>query len=295
MGAVMFATARTYLAEIKFAHTLFAMPFALAGAALAFAECSRPPLAFIIIKLILIILAMVSARSAAMMFNRIADRPFDAANPRTASRALVTGRITPRAAWLFVATSSAIFIIAAALLNPLALALSPPALAIVLGYSLTKRFTALTHFFLGLSLSLAPIGAWLGVLGAFGPFQIPALLAAAVITWVAGFDIIYACQDYKIDLASPLNSIPKSTGVPNALMISALLHAATVALLIALLIVSHLGLIFAIGIITIAALLLWEHLIIRPSDLTRINTAFLTLNALISLTLLLSIFLSVLV
>jgi 4-hydroxybenzoate polyprenyltransferase len=292
----MFTTAKTYLSEIKFAHTLFAMPFALAGAALAFAECSHPPLAFIIIKLILIIVAMIAARSAAMMFNRIADRPFDAANPRTSSRALVTGRISLRAAWLFVASSSALFIIAATLLNPLALALSPAALAIVLAYSYTKRFTALTHFFLGLSLSLAPIGAWIAVLGAFGPFQIPALLAAAVILWTAGFDIIYACQDYKIDLASPLHSIPKSFGVPNALIISALLHAGAVALLIALLIASpHLGMIFAAGIIIIAALLFWEHLIIRPSDLSRINTAFLTLNALISLILLLSITLDTLV
>ena len=290
----MFKTARIYLSEIKFAHTIFAMPFALAGAALAFSECRHLSAAFVVEKLVLVLIAMAGARSAAMMFNRIADLRFDAANPRTANRAVVTGRISRRAAWAFVACMSALFVLAAALLNPLALALSPAALAIVLGYSLTKRFTALTHFFLGLSLSLAPIGAWIGVLGAFGHFETPALLAGAVILWVTGFDIIYSCRDYKIDMASTLHSIPKSTGVPNALMISALLHAGTVAFLIGVLIaLPHLGAIFIAGIIIIAALLLIEHLIVRPSDLTRINTAFLTLNGVVSVVLMLAVIVDV--
>jgi 4-hydroxybenzoate polyprenyltransferase len=290
----MFQTARVYLSEIKFAHTIFAMPFAFAGAAMAFAECGRPSILFILEKLALVIVAMIGARSAAMMFNRIADVRFDAANPRTAGRALVTGRISRRAAWTFIACMSALFIIAAGLLNPLAFLLSPAALAIVLGYSLTKRFTALTHFFLGLSLSLAPIGAWIGVLGAFGHFEIPALTAGAVVLWVAGFDIIYACQDYKIDAASPLHSMPKLLEIGKALLLSAMLHGGTVLFLIGLLIAAHMGVIFAVGIVVIAVLLIIEHLIIRPGHLSRVNTAFLTLNGIVSATLMVSIILDML-
>jgi 4-hydroxybenzoate polyprenyltransferase len=291
----MFQTAKTYLDEIKFAHTIFAMPFAFSGAALALAQCGSPGAFFLVEKLALIVVAMIGARSAAMMFNRIADVRFDAANPRTADRALVTGRISLSAAWIFVACASALFIIAAALLNPLSLALSPAALFIVLGYSLTKRFTALTHFFLGLSLSLAPTGAWIGVLGVFGRFEIPALTAGALILWVAGFDIIYACQDYKIDAASPLHSIPKSLGVRKALVLSAILHGGMVVFLAGLLIVAQLGVIFAVGIVIIAALLVAEHLIIKPTDLSRVETAFLTLNGLVSATLMLAIVLDALI
>jgi len=290
----MFQTARIYLSEIKFTHTVFAMPFAFAGAALAFAERGHPDIVFVVEKLVLIVVAMVGARSAAMMFNRIVDVRFDAANPRTANRALVTGRISRRAAAIFVLCASIVFQIAAELLNPLAGHLAPAALAIILGYSFTKRFTALTHFFLGLSLALAPIGAWIGVLGNFGRFEIPALAAGAVVLWVAGFDIIYACQDYKIDAASPLHSIPKSLGIGKALLFSAMLHGGTALFLVGLLLAAHMGAIFAAGIIVIAALLVVERLIIRPGDLSRVDTAFLTLNGIVSATLMASIILDVL-
>lgn len=290
----MFRTVRLYLSEIKVAHTIFAMPFAIAGATLAFAERADATLPFIIEKLILIIAAMFAARSAAMMFNRIVDIRCDAANPRTSGRALVSGRISKTAAWAFVVCMSAIFITAAMLLNALALILSPLALAIVLGYSLTKRFTSMTHLFLGLSLALAPMGGWIGVLGSFRAFEVPALMAGAVLLWVAGFDIIYACQDYQIDLAAPLHSLPKSLGIRNALFISALLHAGTIGFLIALLAASgRLGTIFAIGNIVVAVILLAEHLLVRPNDLSRIGTAFLTLNGIVSGVVMFSVILDV--
>ena len=296
----MFKTVRLYLSEIKFAHTVFAMPFAMAGAALAFSEAAaardgRPAPLFVAEKLALIIAATVGARSAAMMFNRLADVRYDAANPRTARRAVVTGAISKPAAWGFVGCMCAVFIIAAALLNTLSLALSPLALVVVLGYSLTKRFTPLTHFFLGLALALAPMGAWIGVLGSLASFEIPALMAGAVLLWTAGFDIIYACRDYRVDAASALHSIPKSIGIEKALYLSAVLHAAAVLLLISLLAVSpSLGLIFAFGVVAIAALLFFEHMIVRPNDLSRINTAFFTINGIVSAVLLVCVILDVL-
>lgn len=270
------------------------MPFAIAGAALAFGRKAGPP-AFVAEKLALIILAMAAARSAAMMFNRIVDLPYDAANPRTANRAVVTGKISKRAAWLFVAVTSAVFVVAAGLLNTLALFLSPLALLIILGYSLTKRFTPMTHFFLGLSLALAPAGAWIGVLGSFDAVEIPALLAGAVLLWAAGFDIIYACQDYGTDLASPLHSLPKTMGIRNALLLSAALHAGMVGLLVALLAVAAaLGTVFALGVIAIAALLLFEHMIVRPGDLSRVGATFLAVNGIISAALMVCVVLDVL-
>ncbi len=291
----MFRTVRLYLSEIKVAHAIFAMPFAIAGATLAFAERADATLPFIIEKLILIIAAMFAARSAAMMFNRIVDIRCDAVNPRTSGRALVSGRISKTAAWAFVVCMSAAFIIFAALLNTLSLALSPLVLAVVLGYSLTKRFTPLTHFFLGFALALAPIGAWIGVLGSFASLEIPALMAGAVLLWVAGFDIIYACQDCGTDAEASLHSIPKSIGIRKSLHLSAALHAGTMVCLIALpAAASSLGLIFAIGVVVIAALLFFEHMIVWPNDLSRINTAFFTINGIVSAVLLVCVILDVL-
>lgn len=266
---------RILLEMIKFEHTLFALPFAFLGMLLA--AGGWPPWRTVF----WITLAMVGARSAAMGFNRLVDRKIDAANPRTAGRALPAGLLTPRAVALFVAASSALLVAAAWQLNPLALALSPLALAILFLYSYTKRFTWAAHLVLGLSLAGAPLGAWIAVRG--DVTALPLLLAAAVLLWVAGFDILYALQDVDFDRRSHLHSIPARFGVVGALWISAFLHLALLAVLAVLpRLEPRLGAAYWIGWAGCALLLAFQHWVVRPDDLSRLNAAFFTANGALS-------------
>jgi 4-hydroxybenzoate polyprenyltransferase len=260
---------------VKFEHTIFAMPFALAAAAIA-ARGHRLGAW----RLLGIVVAMAAARTAAMGFNRIADRRIDAANPRTAGRELPTGAISPRSAWTLTLASAAVFVAAAAALGPLCLALSPVALALLFGYSLTKRFTFLCHLFLGLAIAGGPAGAWIAVRGDFG--WPPGLLMIAVACWIGGFDILYALSDRDFDRKAGLHSIPARFGVGPALAISGLLHAVTVGALVALAPAAHLGAPYLAGVAVTVALLVYEHAIVRPSDLSRLNVAFFTLNGYVS-------------
>jgi len=259
---------------IKIEHTIFALPFALLGA--FFAANGLPSLA----QIGWILLAMVGARSAAMAFNRLVDLPFDAKNPRTAMRALPQKRLTRGFVVLFILISTAAFVLAAGMLNPLALQLSPVALAILFLYSYMKRFTWGTHFFLGLSLACAPVGAWVAIRGSIA--AVPLLLGLAVILWVSGFDIIYACQDVAFDEKVRLHSIPRRFGLAGALWISAWLHAGMVILLAVLFLRAGLGWLSLAGLGMVAVLLAYEHSLVRPSDLSRVNAAFFTINGWIS-------------
>jgi 4-hydroxybenzoate polyprenyltransferase len=260
---------------IKFEHTLFALPFALAAAAIAARGHGLS-----ILRLLGIVIAMAGARTAAMGFNRIVDRRFDAQNPRTARREIPTGAISLRAAWTMTLGAAAVFVVAAAALGPLCLALSPIALALLFGYSYTKRFTALCHLFLGLAIASGPAGAWIAVRGDFG--WIPGLLMLAVACWIAGFDVLYALSDRDFDRATGLHSIPARLGVPGALAVSALLHLVTIVALYALAPVAHLGLPYIFGVGLVTALLVYEHAIVRPKDLSRLDIAFFTLNGYVS-------------
>ena len=261
---------------IKFEHTLFALPFAFLGMLLA--AGGWPSWRTVL----WIVVAMVGARSAAMGFNRLVDRRIDADNPRTAARALPAGLVSPAAVTLFVAASAALLVLAAWQLNPLALALSPVALAILFLYSYTKRFTWASHLVLGLSLAGAPLGAWIAVRGDVAPP--PFVLAAAVLLWVAGFDVLYALQDVDFDRRSGLFSIPARFGVVPALWISAALHALMLGLL-ALLprLYQGLGAGFWVGWTGCLLLIAWQHWIVRPGDLSRLNAAFFTANGVLSL------------
>jgi 4-hydroxybenzoate polyprenyltransferase len=262
------------LEMIKFQHTLFALPFAFTGMMLAARGWPGwHTLAWVLA-------AMVGARSAAMTFNRIADRRFDAANPRTADRALPAGRISLGFAIGFFVVSVALFVTSAAMLNPLCFALSPVALAVALGYSFTKRFTSLSHFVLGLSLAIAPVGGWLAVTGAFE--IAPLLLSFAVLAWTAGFDILYACQDRDFDRRAGLHSIPARWGVRKSLHASSLLHAFTVLALAGLAPLADLGGIYLAGVMLIGAFLFYEHTLVKPDDLGRLNVAFFQVNAWVS-------------
>jgi len=265
----------TFGRMIKFEHTIFALPFALSAAAIAARGHALSPL-----RLLGIVVAMAAARTAAMGFNRIADRHIDARNPRTARRELPAGAVTLRAAWALTLASAAVFVGAAALLGPLCLALSPVALALLFGYSFTKRFTFLCHLFLGLAIAAGPAGAWIAVRGDFG--LVPGLLMIAVATWIAGFDVLYALADRDFDRGAGLHSIPARFGVAGALVISAALHAATLAALLALAPAAHMGAPYLLGVAIVAALLVYEHAIVRPSDLTRLDAAFFTLNGYVS-------------
>jgi len=265
---------RTTLEMIKIEHTLFALPFAFLGAFFAARGLPSPS------EIGWILLAMIGARSAAMAFNRLVDLPFDAKNPRTASRALPRKRLSREFVILFILASSAAFIGAAAMLNPLALKLSPVALAIIFLYSFMKRFTWSTHFFLGLALACAPVGAWVAIRGSIS--GIPLLLGLAVMLWVAGFDIIYACQDVGFDRNEKLFSIPKRFGIPRALWISGFLHACMIVLLGFLYRRMQLGALSLAGLGVVAILLAYEHSLVRPSDLSRVNAAFFTVNGWIS-------------
>jgi 4-hydroxybenzoate polyprenyltransferase len=265
---------------IRFSHTIFALPFAFASVALASAQ--HP---ITLRSLLWILVAMVGARSAAMGFNRLADRKFDALNPRTQSWELPQGNVKVPEAVVLTATASMIFIYAAYQLNFLCFVLSPAALAIVFFYSLTKRFTWTSHLFLGLALSLAPIGSWLAIAGAASSFQdlaTPGLLGLAVLFWLAGFDIIYALQDRDFDKAVGLYSIPARFGVARALWLSRFFHLLTAVFLATVGIAAKMGIIYWAGFAAVSAVLYWEHRIVRPDDLSRINKAFFDLNAYVS-------------
>jgi 4-hydroxybenzoate polyprenyltransferase len=219
-----------------------------------------------------IVVAMVAARSAAMGFNRLVDQAIDARNPRTASRELPQGIVSRGEAWLFVALSVAVFVLAAAMLNPLCLALTPVALAIVLGYSYTKRFTAASHLVLGLALAVAPVGAWLAIRGRFD--LVPVVLGLAVLLWVAGFDTLYACQDVEFDRDHGLNSIPVRFGVAQSLIISRVMHVATVICMASLAWLLPLGAIYLGGVVLVAALLIYEQSLVSATDLSQVKRAF---------------------
>lgn len=263
------------LEMIKFEHTIFALPFALTSALLA--ANGIPSMRIIL----LILLAMVGARSAAMAFNRIADIQYDKMNPRTADRALPKGAVSIVEVWVFTIASSLLLIFAAWMLNPLAFYLSPVALAVVLGYSFTKRFTSLSHFILGLALGIAPVGAWIAVTGEMGfPSMV---LSAAVIFWTAGFDIIYALQDIEFDRKMGLFSIPQLFGVRWSLMISSALHAATVILLIWFGLLLHLGYVYYVGLVVISLVFMYEHSLVKPNDISKADAAFFAANGIISM------------
>jgi 4-hydroxybenzoate polyprenyltransferase len=233
-----------------------------------------------------ILVAMVAARSAAMGFNRLADRKFDALNPRTSSWELPKGKIGVWEAVLLTAVAALVFVFAASRLNPLCFALSPVALGIVFFYSLTKRFTWASHLFLGLALSIAPLGAWLALSGApndLSDLAVPFFLALAVLFWLAGFDIIYSLQDYDFDRSHGLYSIPARFGVPTSLTLSSVFHFLTVVFLLVVGVCARLGAIYWAGVAAVAGILFWEHRLVRPDDLTRVNKAFFDFNAYVSL------------
>ncbi len=268
---------RTTLEMIRFSHTLFALPFAILSAILAAGGWPDPAV------LGKILLAMVGARSAAMAHNRLADREIDAANPRTATRALPAGTLSIGFVRVFLAASVGVFLLAAASLNRLTLLLAPVALAILFLYSYAKRFTSLSHLLLGLCLGMAPVGAWIAVRGEIG--ATPLLLGLAVLLWTAGFDIIYSLQDEEHDRRVGLYSLPVRLGARRALAFSALFHAAMVALLVAVWRAAGGGWLFLLGIATTAAALVYQHAIVRPGDLSRVDSAFFTANGFVSVVL----------
>ena len=264
------------LEMIKFEHTIFMLPFALMAAVVA-AHHDWLRLAH---KLPWILLAMVGARSAAMAFNRIVDREYDARNPRTTMRAIPAGLLSVPQVALFTLAASALLVAAAFLLNPLAFALSPVALLLALGYSYTKRFTAFSHFFLGLALAVAPVGAWIAITGRIDP---PALwLGGAVVCWLFGFDILYALQDTEFDQANGLHSMPALLGNAGAMLVSRLSHLVMIGLLVMVGISAGLGVIYFFAVALAAGIVAWEQSLVKPNDLSRLNLAFFTLNGYIS-------------
>jgi 4-hydroxybenzoate polyprenyltransferase len=270
----LLAKVRTTLEMIKFEHSVFALPFALTGAVLALRHWPTWR------QLLWLILAMIGARSAAMTFNRIADFKFDALNPRTKTRALPAGQLSVRFAAGFTVISCALLALAAYQLNPLAFKLSPVALTLLLGYSYTKRFTSFSHLVLGICLGISPVAAWIALRGDLKPSVL--LLGLAVAFWVAGFDLIYACQDVSFDRAAGLHSIPRRYGIPAALYASATLHVLMLGLLLIVAHAEHLGGIALAGLGAVAILLAYEHALVRPSDLSRVNAAFFAVNGYIS-------------
>jgi len=281
----------TTLEMIKIEHTLFALPFAFLGAVLAVRGIPADLTLWGVLPsartIFWIIGAMVGARSAAMAFNRLTDKEFDGANPRTKIRALPAGLLSPTFVWVFVLASSALFLISAAMLNRLTLILSPIALASVLSYSYTKRFTSLSHLALGWSLSIAPTGAWIAVRGHLDS-PVPLLLSLSVMLWTAGFDVIYACQDVEFDRNAGLHSIPEKLGIAGGLWVARLLHAMMFAALIAFFYYARLGWLGLVGVIATGALLVYQHSIVKKDDLSRVNAAFFTTNAFVSLILFLT-------
>ncbi len=260
---------------VKFSHSIFALPFALAGAVLATRESG-----FTWTQGLWIVVAMVCARNAAMGFNRLVDRRLDTANPRTAGRELPAGTLSPVAVAVFTVLLLAGFVLAASALNRLCLMLSPLAVAIILGYSYTKRFTWGSHLFLGLALAIAPVGGWVAITGSFA--LIPWLLAAAVLFWVAGFDIIYSCQDAGHDRKVGLYSIPGRFGVPAALITARAFHFLALLGLATVGVVAGLHPVYWAGLVLIAGLFLWEHRLVRVDDMSRVGMAFFNMNGIIS-------------
>lgn len=272
----LLSNVRTTLEMIKIEHTLFALPFAFLGAVLAANGLPSIRQAF------WITIAMIGARSAAMAFNRIVDRKFDAENPRTAGRAIPAGLLSVSFVWGFTFVSSALFFVAAAMLNRLTLILAPVALASLLIYSFSKRWTLMSHLLLGWCLCIAPTGAWIAVRGALDS-PIPLLLSLVVLLWTAGFDVLYACQDYDYDVRAGLHSIPRRFGIKQSLLIARMLHVGTFIALLALYWFTQLGEFALIGVVVTAVLLIYQHRLVRADDLSRLNAAFFTTNAFISL------------
>ncbi len=270
---------RLTLEMIKFEHSVFALPFALTGALLAFRQDGFAANG-IWRRLIWIVVAMVAARSAAMAFNRVVDAEIDGRNPRTRMRAIPAGLLTPQFAWWFATASALLLFFAAFELNPLCLRLAPLALAVVLFYSYTKRFTSFSHLVLGLSLGIAPAAAWIAVLGSLDARIL--LLTAAVMFWTAGFDVIYSCQDYEFDREEGLWSVPRKIGIAGALRVARLLHVLMLVSLAALVYTMHLGPLAIAGVAAIAVLLVYEHSLVKPDDLSRVNAAFFTMNGYVS-------------
>jgi 4-hydroxybenzoate polyprenyltransferase len=271
----------TTLEMIKIEHTLFALPFAFLGAVLA---ANGLPTAA---QILWITLAMVGARSTAMAFNRIADKDYDARNPRTKMRAIPAGTLSVSFVFVFTVIGAALFMFAAAMLNRLTFLLSPIALASVVLYSYTKRWTLLSHLVLGWCLAIAPTGAWIAVRGAIDN-PAPLLLSLIVMLWTAGFDVLYACQDFEFDRREGLHSIPARFGIANSLWISRLLHLGAFAALVGLYFVTQLGIPAVVGLIATAALLIYQHSLVRANDLSRLNAAFFTTNAFVSVILFLT-------
>lgn len=279
---------RSYLELIRFSHTVFALPFALTSAALAW---HRPP-GFRWAQLVGVLLCMVFARSTAMAFNRLADRQLDALNPRTASRHLPARKLSPAGVWAFTLVCAAAFVASTVIFlldtgNAWPLYLSGPVLLFICAYSYTKRFTALAHFWLGASLFLAPVAAWVAIRG-IGDLHdlLPALvLGGAVLFWVAGFDILYACQDVDFDKKARLHSVPAALGVPASLRLAAGCHLVMLGLLVVLYWAAapELGWVYLAGVATVGSLLLYEHSLVRPDDLSRVNQAFFQVNGIISI------------
>jgi 4-hydroxybenzoate polyprenyltransferase len=269
---------KVYLSLVKFSHTIFAMPFAFIGYSLATFGAGQQ---FSLKLFLLIILCMIFARNAAMGFNRIADKKYDALNPRTASREIPSGKIADRSAIAFVIINAVLFIATTYFINPLTLILSPVALIIILGYSFTKRITVLCHFILGLGLSLAPIGAFISVTGKFK--LLPLVYSLIVLTWVSGFDIIYALQDDEFDSANSLYSIPSKTGKRKALVISIIVHFISFFLVIVAGLLGSAGYLFWVGAALFSFLLVYQHMIVKHYDISRVNLAFATTNGIASI------------
>lgn len=271
----------TTLAMIKFEHTVFALPFAFLGAVLA--ADGLPEWR----QILFITLAMIGARSAAMTFNRIVDRDIDAANPRTAKRELPSGKLSVKFAWIFFVVSVALFGIAAYSLNWLTFALAPVALLSILGYSYAKRFTAFAHLILGWSLAISPTAAWIAVRGTLDS-AVPILLSLLVLMWTAGFDVLYACQDYEFDKKAGLRSIPARFGIKNSLWIARVFHTQAFTVLLLFYLVTDLGWLALTGVLAVGALMIYQHTLVKPNDLSRMNAAFFTTNAFVSVILFLT-------
>jgi 4-hydroxybenzoate polyprenyltransferase len=277
----MLKLAGSFLELVRFSHTVFALPFALTSAALAWHK-----IGFDWVQLVGILLCMVFARSAAMAFNRLADRDIDAANPRTADRHIPSGKLSVSVVWAFTIFNAIGFVGSTCLFllrdNPWPLYLSVPVLAFICAYSFTKRFTALAHFWLGASLFMAPVAAWIAICGPVDMLT-PCLLGGAVLFWVAGFDILYACQDEEFDRKAKLHSVPAALGVAGALRVAQASHAVMLGFLIALFFVpSGLGYVYLVGVVAVAVLLVYEHFLVRADDLSRVNQAFFQVNGVIS-------------
>jgi 4-hydroxybenzoate polyprenyltransferase len=277
MGSIT-KTAADYFSLVKFIHTVFAMPFAMIGFALAVSEAGN---SFSIRLLLLVILCMIFARNAAMGFNRLADRKYDSLNPRTSEREIPSGKVAPKSAAVFVIFNASLFIITTGFINRLTLILSPVALLIILGYSLTKRITYLCHFILGLGLSLAPVGAYISVTGRFS--ILPVIYSFIVLTWSSGFDIIYALEDEEFDKKNNLHSLPSAAGKKKALFVSAILHIITFILVVTAGLEGDGHILYWIGAAVFTGLLIYQHVIVKPDDLRRVTLAFQTTNGIASI------------